>query len=144
MGTPSWIDAFLAQPWPAYALGALLAAGGLRLGWWALWGDRARGRRRCPKCWYDLRGTPGRRCSECGYEARSERKLHKSRRRWGWALLASTAVVGALTLGLTPKTRRDGWLSPVPTSILLFFAPQAGREARVDAHLQSFFIIHDP
>ena len=30
---------------------------GLLLVFWGLWGDRSRGRPRCPKCWYDMRGT---------------------------------------------------------------------------------------
>lgn len=36
----------------------LLAATGLTLALWALFWDRAKGRRRCPKCWYNLAGLP--------------------------------------------------------------------------------------
>lgn len=44
------------QLWTAAAW--LLAAIGLVLALWALFWDRAKGRRRCPKCWYDLAGLP--------------------------------------------------------------------------------------
>jgi hypothetical protein len=53
MGT--WLD----QPWVAWVLAGLLLVGGGWLFAWALFWDRSRGRRRCPKCWYDLRGTQG-------------------------------------------------------------------------------------
>ena len=43
-------------------------------------GDRSRGRRRCPKCWHSLEGTPGLRCPECGVEAKAEKALFRSRR----------------------------------------------------------------
>jgi len=53
---------------------------------WGLYGDRSKGRTRCPKCWYDMRGRrPGREgltCPECGHDARHEHRLLKNRRRW--------------------------------------------------------------
>jgi len=61
-------------------------------------GDRSRGRKRCPSCWCDMRGSVGLVCPECGHDARNEKRLYKTRRRW-WAI-----VLGCLLL--TP------WLYP--------------------------------
>jgi hypothetical protein len=59
-----------------YLLGvALIPAIGLLLVCWGLWGDRSKGRSRCPKCWYDMRGTaPRLECPECGHDAGQERR----------------------------------------------------------------------
>ena len=43
-------------------------AGGAPLLVWAMFGDRARGRRRCPRCWYDMSGATLLKCPECGRE----------------------------------------------------------------------------
>ena len=43
-------------PWAATIGGWLLAAAGFALFAWALFRDRSRGRKRCPKCWYDMTG----------------------------------------------------------------------------------------
>ena len=67
-----------------YLIGvALVPTVGLPLVCWGLWGDRSKGRTRCPKCWYDMRGSlPRLECPECGHDARQERRLHKHHRRW--------------------------------------------------------------
>lgn len=64
---------------------ALVAAGGIGVTWWAIFGDKPRGRRRCPRCWHDLSGTPGLTCGECGHAARAEPELRAARRRWSIA-----------------------------------------------------------
>ncbi len=51
----------------------------LALLYWSLLHDRARGRRRCLKCWYDMSRTPTLTCSECGWTAKREKKLVKTR-----------------------------------------------------------------
>ena len=49
---------------------------------WGLWGDRSKGRPRCPKCWYDMRGTvPRLVCPECGHDALQEEQLYLRRPR---------------------------------------------------------------
>jgi uncharacterized paraquat-inducible protein A len=64
---------------------------------WGLWGDRARGRARCPSCWYSLEGA-GPTCPECG--TRSEgRERHRARRRWWMVTLGAMMACGALYLG---------------------------------------------
>lgn len=113
------------QDWMFFAAGALWLLVGAFVAVRALWADRARGRRRCPHCWYDMRGTPGRRCSECGREARCERDLFRTRRRRGVALGGATMCALGLAAYWTPEVRRDGWLSIVPTEVLLRFSPPA-------------------
>jgi len=73
---------------------ALVAAGGIGVTWWAIFGDKSRGRRRCPRCWHDLSGTPGRTCGECGHAARSEDELLAARRRWSIAAATVAFMVG--------------------------------------------------
>ncbi|MCH7545887.1 MAG: hypothetical protein IID30_05725 [Planctomycetes bacterium] len=102
--------------WVWYGAGAVLALLGLALAYWSLLHDRARGRRRCPKCWYDM-SSPGPdplTCPECGRIAKSEKKLFKTQRRWGWAIVALFFFIGAISLSLTPQVKREGWLSIVP------------------------------
>lgn len=59
----------------------------------ALVGDRARGRRRCGKCWYDMAGVPGLTCPECGRAHKRERGLGRSRRS---RKLIALALMGAI------------------------------------------------
>lgn len=73
---------------------ALVAAGGIGITWWAIFGDKSRGRRRCPRCWHDLSGTPGLTCGECGHAACDEGALHAARRRWSIAAATVAFMVG--------------------------------------------------
>ncbi len=109
--------------WVFWTLGGLLGLAGLALAWWALFADRAKGRKRCPKCWYDLTGSPGPTCSECGYGPKSEAKLFKTRRHWRWAVVAVLVLVGSAASGMTPKIKREGWISVVPTTVLILSLP---------------------
>lgn len=86
---------------------------------WALLWDRARGRRRCPKCWYDMAGVPGMRCPECGREAKSERRLGRTRRRWRWAATGALAVLAGGSAAAFPTVQRDGWTALVPVPVML-------------------------
>jgi hypothetical protein len=96
---------------------ALVCAAGVGVTWWALFGDKARGRRRCPRCWHDLSGTPGRTCGECGHEASDEAELFSTRRRWPIAF-ASVAFILAMA-GWVRLTVLDGrWSSYVPDAAL--------------------------
>jgi hypothetical protein len=112
-----------ALDWVFWLLGGVLGAGGLVLAVWALFADRARGRRRCPRCWYDLSATDTLICSECGYTAPHDKKLRKTRRRWRWACVAVAFVVAGVGGALTPKVKRDGWPSVLPTTALVFAMP---------------------
>ena len=90
-----------------YVLGvAAVTLIGLLLVCWGLWGDRSMGRARCPKCWYDMRGTlPKLECPECGHDAKQERGLYRNRRGW------RRIVVGVLLVLLFSYPLRivGGW-----------------------------------
>ena len=109
--------------WVFWTVGGLLGALALWLLYWSLLHDRSRGRRRCPKCWYDMSGTPGSLTrSECGRVVKRERKLLKTRGRWRWALCAIgclTAACGALSF----RMLGDQWVTLVPTAYLIARMP---------------------
>ena len=84
--------------WLFWLLGLLFLGTCLAVTWWGLFGDRARGRRRCPRCWYDLSFSSGRTCPECGHTANTERSLFRNRRRLTAAMLAALAADGETLL----------------------------------------------
>lgn len=109
--------------WLAWAVGGLLVLVGIWLLHRSLLADRARGRKRCPKCWYDMAGAPTLTCPECGRTARSDRHLLRTRRRHARALAAlALAFVGYCTLR-TPALLKGQWTGLIPTSILVLIAP---------------------
>lgn len=114
-----WI--FLAMAWALGVAGALLLA-------WALVGDRARGRKRCPGCWYDLsaaRAVDGRvTCPECGRRIAKARALGRTRRRWRWAMLACVVLVGAVASRSWHVARVHGWWRVAPDAVLIAFLPR--------------------
>ncbi len=85
-------DPILALSW---LLVGLVAATFLVLIWRALFADRSRGRRRCPRCWHNLHETPGLRCPECGHAVRREEHFFRTRRRWGSAVLLLVALLSS-------------------------------------------------
>ena len=93
---------FCVAGWTLGALGAALLL-------WALFRDRSRGRRRCPRCWYDMAGVPGLRCPECGAEQRSERRLFRTRRRWKSAAAAVLLALLGAGVGATPAILAGMW-----------------------------------
>ncbi|VAX41405.1 hypothetical protein MNBD_PLANCTO03-2176 [hydrothermal vent metagenome] len=107
--------------WGVVAFGMVLAVWGAR-------GERSKGRRRCPKCWYDmsatLRGTGDRAvagliCPECGHEPTGERALYRSRRRPRLVMLGVSLVVAGLYGQTVPRALRVGPLGMVPTTVLI-------------------------
>lgn len=101
------------------SLAVLTGLAGLALLYWALFRDRSRGRRRCPKCWYDLRCSESLTCPECGYTAKRERQFFKTRRRWRWVASVLLLGLGSYALWLTPTAQRDGWRSLLPTPVII-------------------------
>jgi hypothetical protein len=90
-----------------YLLGvAVVTQVGLLLVYRGLWGDRSKGRVRCPKCWYDMRGTvPRLECPECGHDAGEKCRLHKHHRRWGRFVIGVVLVL----LSAYPLHIGGGW-----------------------------------
>jgi hypothetical protein len=115
-------------PWTAAAAGT--AVFGLALAMWAWRGERSRGRRRCPKCWYDMSGAQGeRRCSECGHEARRVRDLYRARRRRTTAAAGVALVVLSVVPYEYPRVRSGGWVAAVPTTAMIAGLPWLPEEA---------------
>ncbi len=119
----------------AAAFGSLVVAA-------ALFRDRARGRRRCPRCWYDMSATPGMVCPECGKTSRREKHLFRTRRRWRLAVVGVLAALVGVGTALAPNVRTDGWLSIVPTTALMMFAPTIERQEVVDPQTNRY--VEDP
>ena len=112
----------VSEGWSALLpIGAVLFAL-LAIAWlaWALFRDRARGRRRCSKCWYDMSGTEGLRCPECGREAKREKTLFKTRRHWRLAMVALFPILMSLYLAMLPRIREHGWQAALPTTALIW------------------------
>jgi hypothetical protein len=83
-------------------------------------GDRARGRVRCPKCWYDMSDVPGLLCPECGRESKS-RSQHTRTRRPRWAFMIAGLSIGLGVYGASVNQRVNliGPLAAVPTWALM-------------------------
>jgi len=81
----------------------------------AVWGDRSRGRPRCPRCWYAMRDAPSRTCPECGHTCRRDRDLHRTRRRWWVIGISATPVIAAFVLIIDEEDIDE----LIPTSALL-------------------------
>lgn len=110
--------------WIFVVLAWSLLAVGLSLLVWSLLWDRSRGRRRCPKCWYGMDGVPaseGARwtCPECGRAVAKERKLLRTRRRWGFATLAVVVLLGSYASHAAPGVRSRGWWAAAPDLVVI-------------------------
>lgn len=89
--------------------------------------ESRRGRLRCPKCWYDMRGTatsshedetvlpPPWRCPECGRIYTTVRSLRRTRFR---RRLACPMLLVALVVGLART--EDLWIRHAPSAYLIY------------------------
>jgi len=116
--------------WVFWALAITLALLALALLAWSLFWDRARGRKRCPKCWYDMSApaTDGDQltCPECGRTTKTAAHLTRTRRRWRFAALALVLALGAAVSAGWPRAQQRGWLSFVPTPVVIELLPIGG------------------
>ncbi len=83
-----------------WTIAAALFLCALGLLYWGLWGDRARGRLRCPKCWFQMADQMAKafkddefKCPQCDHDARTEKRLRKSRKRWGLILTSCVLLM---------------------------------------------------
>jgi len=115
------------QPSVVYSL---LGIGSVLLTWALFW-NRARGRKRCPTCWYDMADAPSLVCPECGRDARCEKRLTKTRRRKRWAACALFLFAGSYAAHVGPAAHarlqikivgsssvRDMALTPLSRSVI--------------------------
>src|SRR5262245_48531714 len=113
---------FASWQWAVVAILGLLALGGAATALVALFRDRARGRVRCPKCWYDMSAATTLRCPECGHDARTPKRLLKTRRRWKLAILGFVMV---LTAGAgAEQIRENGWITSTPSWVYIMVLPR--------------------
>lgn len=107
--------------------GGLLCVFALGLIAYAIFSDRSRGRKRCPKCWYDLSaamvgnstGIEVPVCPECGIAIKSAQALSRTRRNYRQAVVGAVlASLGAQLMMLNTPGRK-GWLGCVPTAAML-------------------------
>lgn len=106
------------------AAGGGVIAFAFTLGAWGLLADRARGRRRCPGCWYDMAdlADAGRLvCPECGRDAGSPRALLRTRPNRGLVALALAAVLVGLAMPRFGRVGRGGLKAITPTSVMVPF-----------------------
>lgn len=78
---------------PAYVLAGVLFTAWVAVVAWAIRGDRSRGRRRCPRCFYPLGEGASLACPECGHTARSEAATLRTRRYWRAGVLACLVLL---------------------------------------------------
>jgi len=139
--------------WVLLSGAGLLGLVALGLSGWALFADRSRGRRRCPRCWFDMTGL-GMRCPECGREAKRENRFFRTRRRWRVvAFAALPLLIGAATaLHVRAMRATNGWWVNVPTTALIYIVDDNSslnalnelaervyeREGKVDAQLAGY------
>lgn len=95
--------------------------------------DPANGRRRCPRCWYDMAGTPMRRCPECGHECSKERRLFRARRS-RWLIAAGMMLALApCSIGVAKDVNLRGWVAAIPTPVLIAGLPWLTDEMAVES-----------
>ncbi|MGE3106810.1 MAG: HEAT repeat domain-containing protein [Phycisphaerales bacterium] len=98
--------------------GGTLALVAIVLTIWSIRGDRARGRRRCPACWYDMALVPGITCPECGKSARRERRLFRTRRRWRVLMFSIMLLLLGAATWLSPLAWSGAWIHYTPPVVL--------------------------
>lgn len=93
--------------------------------WWALFADRSRGERRCPRCWHLINPGAESPCPECGRPFEHERQLLRTRRRWPLAA-ACLMLLLAGTLVLRVQLTERGWWRLLPQRALIAVVPWLG------------------
>ncbi len=84
-----------------------------------LYGDRARGRRRCPSCWYPIR-TAHLTCPECGHTVRDEAQFFRTRRSGKLIVAGVCALLFACVPTFFSNFKRGGPVGFAPTPLLIY------------------------
>src|SRR4030095_6115106 len=100
--------------WSLLALAALLSLAGLVILLRALFHDRARGRPRCPRCWYDMSAATGLLFPDGGGGDRTPKRLLKTRRRWRLAAVGCLIIIAGAAAGAGEQVIEKGWLKAAP------------------------------
>lgn len=134
--------------WAWWSGAGLAGLGGVWLVLWAVVGDPARGRRRCPRCWYDMSGVwgvGGLVCPECGRDSKSERRLGRTRRRWRWTGAGVGVCVLAAGMAAGPRIADGTWQRHVPDLALVIAWPWLPEGSGVQEEAgQRFLNLIDP
>lgn len=83
-----------------------------------IYGDRAKGRRRCPKCWYPIR-TDHLTCPECGNTAESASHFFRTRRSARLIVIGACCLMLAVVPPMISSFIKGGVVGFVPTPILI-------------------------
>ncbi len=118
--------------WIWWSAGSLIGLGGIALTIWALFAGRSRGRRRCPKCWYEMTGIEGLRCPECGRTVKRERRLLRTRRRWRVALLGVVVIVAGGGCFFGQRVHQKGWIEATPSIVYIVGLPWLDHDTSFD------------
>jgi len=113
-GRGSGVNSATVIGWTAGLFGVFLVI------WWVV-GDRARGRVRCPWCWYDMSDATRLQCPECGKTAKSAAMFGKTRRA-RWVVAVAMVLMGGGWYGVVTGPRiaeTKEWLAAVPTWVLM-------------------------
>lgn len=98
---------------------ALIAAALIARG---TYGERSKGRRRCPSCWYPIR-TENLTCPECGHTAKSAQDFFRTRRNRKVVLLGVLALALSASPFVVNTLRKSGTVGFIPTFALIWLMP---------------------
>jgi len=122
--------------WAFHWIGYTLAVAAAIMIAWSFFADRARGRVRCRKCWYDLAGleTLPATCPECGKAHTKPRHLRKTRRHKRLVLLCMLVMlVGGYGLWVVPRVQDEGWYGVVPSVLVPWCLPHTSIASMPDS-----------
>lgn len=105
------------EGWMLTALGIVQVACALVCA--AIWFDPSAGRRRCPRCWYEVDRVSGKRCTECGHESAAEHQFFRTRRKPGLAWTGALLLLLAWPALRATSIARTGIFAIVPTTLMI-------------------------